>query len=48
MYALFPKKFLKNHFEDQWGDMRFRYADIANFLDASKKEKLLDYLKKNN
>ena len=47
MYALFPKKFLKNHFEDQWGDMQFPYADIANSLDSSKKEKLLKYLENN-
>lgn len=47
MYTLFSKKFLEDHFENQWGDMEFKYGDIANFLDVSKKEKLLNYLKKN-
>lgn len=44
MFELFPKKFIKENFTDEWGDPDFSAMRLATFLDKVKKAKLLKYL----
>lgn len=44
MFELFPKKFIKDNFTDEWGDPDFSAMRLATFLDKVKKAKLLRYL----
>lgn len=44
IFELFPKKFIKENFTDEWGDPDFSAMRLATFLDKVKKAKLLKYL----